>query len=128
MPHRNSFGDRKINFGDRVRIATTKHTQGLGLAGSEGTVLGQTIPSSSEVTDIIGDSLEDYAVNVLVDKAGKGCWFREDLLEYVGPAEMTIEIDGKVFPISAASLGMGGRREQSKSWWQRLQSLFKGRK
>ena len=42
-----------------------------GMAGQVGKVRGETMPSASGVTDIIGATDEDYAINVWFDDRGE---------------------------------------------------------
>ncbi len=74
---------QRISFGDTVRVLSTPLTESLGLAGLEGTVYGQTVPSSSGATPIIGDEKNDYAINVFFEELKVSHWFVEDLLEFV---------------------------------------------
>lgn len=71
-----------IAFGDRVRVRSTPLTEQLGLSGALGQVFGLTIPSKSDVDQIIGDSKQDYAINVFFEDRKEQFWFREDLLEF----------------------------------------------
>jgi hypothetical protein len=73
---------RAISIGDTVRIRSAPATEERGLSGLLGTVYGQTTPSVTAV-EVIGDSSEDYAVNVSIDKQGSDLWFVEELLELV---------------------------------------------
>ena len=67
----------------RVRVRSTGETAELGLAGLVGEVMGETIPSSSGVEEIIGGSGVDYAINAWFDEKGEQYWFHPDLLEAV---------------------------------------------
>lgn len=126
----NAFGNREISSGDEVRIYSTELTERLGFAGLVGTVFGQTIPSTSGVVDIIGLSIEDYAVNVYFEDRDEGFWFREDLLElFDHNAGTQITFDGvdKVWTRTESGEWKeeGSGLGQSLSWWQRLKSLFR---
>ncbi|MBA4076790.1 MAG: hypothetical protein C0508_17235 [Cyanobacteria bacterium PR.023] len=130
MNFSDAFGERKISFGDQVRIVSTELTENLGFAGLVGTVFGQTIPSTSGVEDVIGLSDEDYAVNVFFDERDEGVWFSEELLELVSRnLGQKITIDGvdAVFTLddSGRWKGEGHGLVKQQSWWQRFKSLFK---
>lgn len=68
-------------FGLRARICRTPVTEKLGLAGLEGRIHGETRPSSSGVTGIVGNTSGDYAINVYFAELKKGFWFAEELVE-----------------------------------------------
>jgi hypothetical protein len=90
------FADRKVSFGDTVRVVSNDLTRSLGLADLIGTVFGQTVPSISGVTDVIGASDEDYAVNVFFDERNEGFWFAENLIRLVDHgAGMELRLDGQ---------------------------------
>jgi hypothetical protein len=69
---------------DRVRVRSTPETERLGLAGLVGEVMGETIPSSSGVAEVIGGAAADYAINAWFEERREQYWFHPDLLE---PAE-----------------------------------------
>jgi hypothetical protein len=75
---------RDIEFGDTVRIKATPETEAAGLAGLTGEVYGQSVPSISGASPIIGPLTEDYAVNVFFADRNEGHWFAEPVLEFVG--------------------------------------------
>jgi hypothetical protein len=77
------FEQRSISFGDTVRIKATPETEAAGLAGLTGEVYGQSVPSISGASPIIGTLTEDYAVNVHFDDRNEAHWFAEQLLEFV---------------------------------------------
>jgi hypothetical protein len=66
---------------ERVRVRSTPETNRLGLAGLVGEVMGETIPSSSGVTEIVGGTDSDYAINAWFEKRREQHWFHPDLLE-----------------------------------------------
>jgi hypothetical protein len=76
------------NWFDKVRVRATPLTETIGLAGRTGQVYGETVPSTSGVgrDEIIGELIEDYAVNVHFDELKKDVWFTRDLLEFVDHA------------------------------------------
>lgn len=83
-----------IGFGDRVRIISTSTTLALGLSGRVGVVYGQTTPSVTGV-EVVGETKDDYAVNVFFEELGEGHWFVDDLLEFVDHAPgQGVKIDG----------------------------------
>jgi hypothetical protein len=77
------FEHRDITFGDTVRVKTTPETEAAGLAGLTGEVYGQSVPSISGASPIIGPQSEDYAVNVFFAERNESHWFVEQLLEFV---------------------------------------------
>jgi hypothetical protein len=79
------------NWFDKVRVRATPLTEAIGLAGRTGQVYGETVPSTSGVgrDEIIGELIEDYAVNVHFDEPKKDVWFTRDLLEFVDHAPGT---------------------------------------
>ncbi|MBS2006387.1 MAG: hypothetical protein JST01_05065 [Cyanobacteria bacterium SZAS TMP-1] len=90
------FADPKVSFGDTVKVVSNELTRNLGLADLIGTVYGQTVPSISGVTDVIGVSDEDYAVNVFFDERNEGFWFAENLIRLVDHgAGMELRLDGQ---------------------------------
>jgi hypothetical protein len=68
---------------DLVRIRSTPETEALGYAGRSGEVMGETMPSKSRVTDVIGAAEEDYAINVWFDELRTQAWFAPHLIEPV---------------------------------------------
>jgi hypothetical protein len=74
---------RDITFGDTVRVRATPETEAEGLAGLTGEVNGQSVPSISGASPIIGPLTEDYAVNVFFADRNESHWFAEQLLEFV---------------------------------------------
>jgi hypothetical protein len=75
--------DRDITFGDTVRVKAAPETEAAGLAGLTGEVYGQSVPSISGASPIIGPLTEDYAVNVFFTDRNEAHWFAEQLLEFV---------------------------------------------
>ena len=70
-------------FDALVRIKTTPVSQAAGFAGCIGRVFGQTQPSSSGVTDIIGEAQNDYALNIFFQDIDKQIWFSPELVELI---------------------------------------------
>jgi hypothetical protein len=94
-------------FGDHVRIRATPLTARLGLAGLIGTVYGETTPSITGV-EVIGDVIDDYAVNVMIERRKEALWFGPQLVEFVDHAAGSeVRIGSKCFV-----------REQNGEWIQ----------
>lgn len=124
---------RSLSFGDNVRVRTSPTTTARGVAGLVGQVFGQTTPSATNV-EVIGELVEDYAVNVNLSEVGEALWFTEDLLELVDHAPGTeIRLDGipkkwtrtedgqwAETPASpqTASAHQTADRERPKPWWK----------
>lgn len=90
----------KFELGDSVRIVATRETEQLNLAGKIGSVYGVTQPSSSGVSEVIGDLNKDIAVNVFFDDFDEQFWLSEELLEFEGRREISITLEcapGKKF-------------------------------
>lgn len=94
IEYADALKNAQIQFGDRVRILSDAATDQLGFTGKLGTVCGQTIPSTSNVS-VIGTLTDDYAVNVYFEESDEAHWFPERLLEFVdhGPGQ-TFSLDG----------------------------------
>jgi len=85
------------DFADRVRIKATEDTVRLGFAGREGQVFGWTTPSSTGVS-VIGEAIEDSAINVHFDDLNAGFWFAEEHVEIVDHGAGTVmSLDGHDF-------------------------------
>jgi hypothetical protein len=69
-------------FGDRVRIRSTSVTREAGIAGLEGDVHGESVPSASSV-EVIGPAPDDFVVNVYVDERGEGYWLAPEHVEFI---------------------------------------------
>ena len=83
------------HFGDRVRIASSAETDELGIAGLEGHVHGESIPSSSGVGPVIGGLADDYALGVSIDRDRESLWLAPHLVEFLHHGEgTTINLDG----------------------------------
>jgi len=84
----------QVGFGDRVRIRRTPVMEAAGLAGLEGHIFGETIPSTSGV-EIIGPAPDDFAVNVFVEGRDESYWIAPDHVEFVDHgAGQEIRLDG----------------------------------
>lgn len=109
-------------FGDQVEVKSTTETLALGLAGKKGEIFGETTPSITEV-EVIGDVIEDYAINVFFEELNEGFWFSSDLLEpvdsdpdreieiTVGRSTFTKNKDGSWEDRTKADL-------KKKQWWK----------
>lgn len=83
-----------IGFGDNVRVLAHPVTDAAGLAGLQGQVFGETTPSVTGV-DVVGNAVNDYAINVHFEELDRSIWFAPDLLELVDHAPgTTISLDG----------------------------------
>jgi hypothetical protein len=86
--------DSQISFGDNVRVASNALTARLGFAGLIGRVYGWTTPSHTEV-EVIGESDQDYAINVFFEDRKEAFWFAPYLLEFVDHAPgIEIRLEG----------------------------------
>ena len=120
----------RLSFGDRVRIRPTPVTEAAGIAGLEGDIYGESVPSASGVK-VIGPAPDDLALNVHVAARGEGYWLAPDHIEFLhhNPG-MDIRLDGvpkrwvrradggwdEVPNESPTPAPYVGRR----TWWQRL--------
>lgn len=117
-------------FGDRVRIRATSITEAAGVAGLTGQVNGETTPSITSVT-VIGEVMEDFALNIAFDQGGESQWFAPELVEFVDHGAGTeIRIGEKRWVRSASGdwerSDLGG---ETQSWLQKLLSTkLKGRR
>ena len=118
------------SFGDRVRIRRTPVTEAAGLAGLEGDIYGESIPSTSGV-EVIGPAPDDFALNIYVEPRGESYWLAPEFIELLhhNPG-MDIRLDGvpkrwvrradggwdEVLDESSASAPAGRLR----AWWKRL--------
>jgi len=107
-----------ITFGDNVKILSSPETDAVGVSGKVGQVYGETTPSVTSV-EVIGESSEDYAINVSIEEMGNEYWFAPHLLELVDHAEGTEIIIGNHKAVRRAD----GSWEESevnsiKKWWQ----------
>ena len=66
-----------------MAIRLTPETKAAGYAGLVGEIMGETIPSSSGVSGIIGASDDDYAINVWFQERKEQVWFAPSLLSPV---------------------------------------------
>jgi hypothetical protein len=109
-----------ISFGDNVRVASTPLTTALGLAGLTGQVYGETTPSVTGI-EVIGETKDDYAINVQLDERNETLWFVADLLEFVDHAPGTeIVVGDKRFVRSASGEWVPDEPQKTtqRPWWQ----------
>ncbi len=106
----------KIAFGDNVRILSSPETDKIGLSGKTGQVYGETTPSSTSVT-VIGELIDDYAINVSVDDAGGEYWFSPNLLKFINHGKGTEITIGNRRAVRNAD-GSWEDFITSKKWWQ----------
>ena len=107
-----------ITFGDNVRILSSPETDDRGLAGKVGQVYGETTPSVTSV-DVIGEIVEDYAINVSIEELGAEYWFSPKLLELIDQGEGTAITIGNYRAVRNA-YGSWDESEikPTKKWWQ----------
>jgi len=92
-----------ISFGDNVRVVTTPLTTAHGLAGRVGQVYGETRPSVTGC-EVIGEVVDDYAVNVQLEGLPDSLWFSSALIEFVDHnAGTEVSIGSKRWVRSASS-------------------------
>ena len=82
------MSERKIGFGDNVRIRDTPATREHSLAGLTGQIFGLTTPSSTNV-EVVGTLLSDFAMNVHFDELGRSFWLAPELIEFIDHAPST---------------------------------------
>ncbi len=86
--------NKRIAFGDNVRVRSTRVTDDAGVAGLFGQVYGETTPSVTNV-DVIGVVKQDFAFNVFFKDRGEAFWFAPELIEFVDHGAGTeIRLDG----------------------------------
>jgi hypothetical protein len=84
----------RVGMGDNVLVKSTQVTEKLGLAGLRGQVYGHTTPSVTGV-EVVGESPDDFAVNVNLEVRKQAIWFAPTLLDFVDHGAGTeIRIDG----------------------------------
>ncbi|HVD30136.1 MAG TPA: hypothetical protein VNE19_00305 [Methylomirabilota bacterium] len=83
------------SFGDRIRIRRTAVTEAGGIAGLEGQIYGETVPSLSGV-QVLGPCPDDFALNVYVEERASDFWLAPEHVELIDHAAGTeIQIAGK---------------------------------
>jgi hypothetical protein len=85
---------RTPGFGDNVRVRSTPATKAGGYAGLAGQVHGSTVASCGGVT-VIGEPVDDVALNVYFEDRNEDAWFAPALLEFIDHAPGTeIRLEG----------------------------------
>src|SRR5687768_1069956 len=69
-------------MGDHVRIRQNAVTEAAGIAGLDGSVFGESVPSSSGVA-VIGAAPDDYVVNVYVTERDESYWLAPEHVEFL---------------------------------------------
>ena len=84
-----------IEFGDKVKFVDNETTRKAGVATKEGTCLGFTTPSITNI-DFIGKTESDYAISIELKESTEIIWATQDLVEFVSHGEgQVIEIGNK---------------------------------
>lgn len=84
----------EISFGDTVQVLVSPETEALGVAGLQGSVFGQTTPSSTGI-EVVGKHRRDYAINVFFETLDRSVWLAEELLRFVDHGQgATISLEG----------------------------------
>ena len=109
-------------FGDLVKVKSSKETIELNLANKTGEIFGETTPSITEV-EVIGDVIDDYAINVFFEELDEGYWFTQDLLEPIeGDPDREIEITVGNHTLTKNKDGSWENKTKSlpekKQWWK----------
>lgn len=85
----------RISFGDKVRVRANSSTENHGIAGQTGVVCAFTTPSQTGVK-VIGDTLDDNAVAIMIEGNSEPLWLAEDLLDLVDhQAGTTVKVGGR---------------------------------
>ena len=83
LPIRQFMTDRpQPSFGDHVRIRRTDITEAAGLAGLEGHIYGESVPSVSGV-EVVGPAPDDFVLNVFVEERSEGYWLAPEYVEFL---------------------------------------------
>jgi len=69
-------------MGDHVRIRQNAVTEAAGIAGLDGPVFGESVPSSSGVA-VIGPAPDDFAINVYVKERDESYWLAPEHVEFL---------------------------------------------
>jgi hypothetical protein len=73
------------SFGDRVRIRQTAVANSAGIAGLEGLIYGETVPSLSGA-QVVGPCPGDFALNVYIKERDSDYWLAPEHVEFVDHA------------------------------------------
>lgn len=82
---------------DRVRVLRSAATEDAGATGKIGTAMGHSMPSSSGVGPVVGDTGDDFAIAVSFDESDEALWFHPDLLKFVDRPAVGIRLGGRAF-------------------------------
>jgi hypothetical protein len=107
-----------VTFGDNVKILSSRETDELGLSGKKGQVYGETTPSATGVI-VIGQTEDDYALNVFIEEMDQDFWIAPKLLELIDHGEGTEIVVGNLRAVRKAD----GSWDETvlkvdKKWWQ----------
>lgn len=84
-----------IEFGDKVKFVDNEITRRVHVAKKEGTCLGFTTPSVTNI-EFIGKTTTDYAISIELDDTKEIIWTTQDLVEFISHGEgQVIEIGNK---------------------------------
>ena len=75
-------GVYRPSLGDHVRIRRSAVTEAAGIAGLDGPVFGESVPSMSAVP-VIGTAPDDYVINVYVEGRGESYWLAPEHVEFL---------------------------------------------
>jgi hypothetical protein len=75
-----------IGFGDKVKFIDNEITRKEGIAGKEGSCLGFTTPSITEIA-FLGNTTKDYAVSIQLKEDSNILWVTQDLVELIDYGE-----------------------------------------
>lgn len=106
--------NKKINFGDNVKVLNTKITRKYKIANLIANVYGHTKPSMIEV-DVIGKVKDDFAYNIFIEEKDKDYWISSDLIEFIDHAPDTEIMIGDTKLI----------RDESGEWIKQNNTVFK---
>ncbi len=83
------------SLGDRVRIRRTAVTHQAAIAGLEGQIYGETVPSLSGV-QVLGPCPDDFALNVYIEERGSDHWLAPEHVEFMDHAPgLETQVAGK---------------------------------
>jgi hypothetical protein len=84
-----------IEFGDKIKFVDNEVTKKAGVAAKEGTCLGFTTPSVTNI-EFIGETEIDYAISIELSDTKDIIWTTQDLVEFISHGEgQVIEIGNK---------------------------------
>ena len=75
-----------IEFGDKVKFVDNETTQKAEVANKEGTCLGFTTPSMTNI-EFIGETEIDYAISIELTDNSEIIWTTQDLVEFISHGE-----------------------------------------